>query len=85
MISNLYVKEAINNVKKRLKEDGMEYNKKLYDVNYSPKNPFSSVEYMPELETSTECNVYQVPFYHNLIGVPIYIINLRRIGIAFEV
>ena len=31
----------MNNVKKNLKEDGLEYNKNLSDVNYFPKNPFS--------------------------------------------
>ena len=56
MISDSYVKEAINNVKKRLKEDGLEYNKKLYEVNYSPNNPFSPVDYRLELNTSMECN-----------------------------
>ena len=35
-----YVKEAINNVKNSLKEDGLEYNKEIYDINYSQKNPF---------------------------------------------
>ena len=52
MISYSYIKEAINNVKKRLKEGGLKYNKKLYGVNYFPKNPFSSVDYSPELDTS---------------------------------
>ena len=47
MSSDSYVKEVINNVKKRLKEDGLEYNKKLSDVNYFLKNPISSLEYMP--------------------------------------
>ena len=41
MSSDLYIKEAINNVKKRLKEDVLEYNKKLSGVNYLPKNQFS--------------------------------------------
>ena len=59
MSSDLYVKESIKNVKKRPKEDGLEYNKKLYDVNYSPNNPFSSVDYMTELDTSRKCNKYQ--------------------------
>ena len=40
MRSDLYVKEEIKNVNKRLKEDGTEYKKKLYDINYYPKNPF---------------------------------------------
>ena len=45
-----YVNEAINNVPKSLKEYGLEYNKKLSDVNYFPKNPFSLVDYRTELE-----------------------------------
>ena len=45
MSSDLYVKEAINNLKKRLMEDGLGYNKNLSDVNYLPKNSFLSVEY----------------------------------------
>ena len=45
MSSDSYGKETINNVKKSLKKDGMEYNKNISDVNYLPKKPFSSVEY----------------------------------------
>ena len=33
-------------------EDGLEYNKKLSDVNYFQKNTFSSVDNSPELDTS---------------------------------
>ena len=40
MSSVSYVREAINNVKKRLKKDGLEDSKNIYDVDYSPKNPF---------------------------------------------
>ena len=60
MSSDSYVKKSINNVKKRLKEDGMEHIKKLSDVNYFPNNLFSSVDYKPELDTSVECNEYQM-------------------------
>ena len=49
--SDFYVKESIKNVKKRLKKYGLEYNKKLYDIRYSPKNLFSSVDYSLLLET----------------------------------
>ena len=41
MISDSYFKEAIKNVEKRLKEDGLEYNKNISDINYLPKNAFS--------------------------------------------
>ena len=40
MSSDSYSKEAIMNVNKRIKEDGLEYNKKLSGVNYLPENPF---------------------------------------------
>ena len=56
MISNFYVKETINNTKKGLKEDGLEYNKKLSGVNYFLENPFSSVKYWSELDTYMEFN-----------------------------
>ena len=56
MNSDLHVKEGINNGKKRLKEDGLEYNKKLSNVNYLLKSPFSSVDYSPELDISMGCN-----------------------------
>ena len=42
-IFNSYVKEAIKNVKKRTKDDIMVFNKKISDINYSPKNQFSAV------------------------------------------
>ena len=77
MGSNSYVKEAINNFKKRLKEGGLEYNKKLSDVNYSLKKPLLSVDYRAELYTSVECNECQVSFYQNLIGVLRFSIELR--------
>ena len=60
MRSDSYFKEAKKNVNKWLKEDGLEYKKKISDVNYSPKNLFSPVEYRPDLGTSMECNTYQV-------------------------
>ena len=34
-----YVKEDINIVKKRLKEDGLEYKNNLFDVNFFSKEP----------------------------------------------
>ena len=56
MRSDSYAKEVIKNMKKRLKEDGLDYNKKLSNIKYSPNNPFSPVDYGPELDTSMECN-----------------------------
>jgi hypothetical protein len=40
--SEQYVKEAVKNVKERLKEDGFIFNKKLSDPNYSPNAPLHS-------------------------------------------
>ena len=51
MISDSYVKLAINKIKKSLREDGLGYNKYISDVNHSPKKPFSSVGYRPEYDT----------------------------------
>jgi hypothetical protein len=85
MSSDSYVKEAIKNVKARLKKDGLEYNKKLSDINYSPQNPFSAVNYRPELDTSHGCSDEQVTLFQNLIGVLRWIVELGRIDIAFEV
>ena len=38
-----YGKEAINNVNKYMKDEKMEFNKKLSVINYSPKNTYSAV------------------------------------------
>ena len=54
MSSDSYVKEAIGNVKKRMKQEKMEFKKKFYDINYSPNNPLSAVECRPELDISSE-------------------------------
>ena len=85
MSSNTYVKEAIRNVKKRLEEDGFIFNKKLSDKSISCPQPFSSLSYRPELDTSAECTPEQSTYYQNLIGVLRWIVELGRIDIAFEV
>ena len=84
MGSATYIKNAVKNVKVRLKEDGFQYNSKLSSVEYSARQPFSAVEYRPELDTSLECNDEQINFYQNLIGVLRWIVELGRIDIAFE-
>ena len=85
MSSDLYVEEAIKNVEKRFKEYGLEYNNNISDFNYSTNNPFSSVDYRPELDKSMECTEYQSSFYQNLIGVLRFSIELRHIDTLFEV
>jgi hypothetical protein len=85
MSAEQYVTDSIKNLKKRLKEDGFEFNKKLSDVKYSPRNPFSNQKYRPELDTSTPCTDQQCEFFQNLIGVLRWIVELGRIDIHFEV
>jgi hypothetical protein len=80
-----YVREAVKNVKERVKRDGFHFNKKLSDPNYSPQSPFSNLKYRPELDTTEECNTSQLSFFQNLIGVLRWIVELGRIDINYEV
>ena len=52
MSSDYYAKEDIGNVKKHMKDEKMDFNEKLSDINYSPNNSFSEVEYTPDMENS---------------------------------
>ena len=47
MSSYSYVKEVIRKVKKHVKYNKIEFNKKLSGINYLPKNTFYAVEYRP--------------------------------------
>ncbi|GFH50430.1 hypothetical protein CTEN210_06904 [Chaetoceros tenuissimus] len=67
--SNSYLDKAIKNLKAKLKESGLEYNKKLSDPEYRPKQPFTTASYRPELDTSEECTDDQVTLFQNLIGI----------------
>ena len=84
MGSKTYVKSAVKNIKARLAEDGLRFNTKLSSVEYSAKQPFSSTEYRPELDTSTECTPEQTHFYQNVIGILRWLVELGRIDIAYE-
>ena len=81
MGSRSYVKEAIYNIKKQLSQDNLRSNKKLSGPNYLPKIPFSSLDYKSELDISLECNGSQINYFHNLIGVLRWIVELGRIDI----
>ena len=74
----------LKNVKARLKDDGFRFNTKLSSIEYSAKQPFSSNDYRPELDTSTECDANQTQFYQNIIGILRWTVELGRIDIAFE-
>ena len=85
MGSETYVGQAIKNLKKRLEQDGFVFNKKLSDIRSSASQPFSAVNYRPELDTTAECTVNQITFYQNLIGILRWIVELGRIDIGYEV
>ena len=80
-----YVRDSIKNVKARLLESQLEFNKKLSSMEYSPQNPFSNVKYRPELEVSRLCRDEEVNFYQNLIGILRWTVELGRIDIHHEV
>ena len=63
----------------------LKFNRKFSNPNYSPKVPFSSVEYKSELNISLECNYSEINYFQNLIGVLRWIVELGRIIIAYEV
>lgn len=84
MSSESYAKEAIKNVKQRLKDDRFRFNKKLSDPNYSLKCPFTSPDYRAELDVSAECTPEQTNYYQNLIEILRWLVELGRIDIAFE-
>ncbi len=85
MGSSTYVKAAVNNVKERLKHDNLRFDPKLSDPKISAKQPFSSLSYLPELDTSAFCDDAQATYYQNLIGVLRWIVELGRIDINYEV
>lgn len=85
MSSSRYVKDAVKTVKDRLKESGYKFHKKLSDINYSPKQPFSSTSYAAELDTSKECTDDEASLFQNMIGILRWAIELGRIDIAYEV
>ena len=80
-----YVKKAVKNLKKKLEKDHLQFNKKLSDPRVSAPQPFSSVNYCPELDTSVECSPEQTTLYQNIIGILRWTVELGRIDIAFEV
>ena len=80
-----YIIEAVKNVKKKMKEDGFEFDRKLSSTTYSPKQPFSSAKYRPELDGTAECDAKQHNYFQNLIGVLRWAVQLGRIDINYEV
>ena len=52
MGTETYVTYATKILKKRVATEGLEYNKKLSDVNYSPQQPFSNLHYRPDMDVT---------------------------------
>ena len=84
MGSQSYLKEAVQIVKKQLLQHNLKFNRKLSDVNYSSRAPFSLVDYKLELDTSLECNQGQTNYFQNSIGVLHWTIEFGSIDIADE-
>ena len=84
MGSRTYVKSAVKNIKARMAEDGFRFNPRLSSMDYSAKQPFSTTDYRPELDTSLECDENQTQFYQNIIGILRWLVELGRIDIAYE-
>ena len=85
MSAKQYCKEAVKNVKKKMKDSGFEFNRKLSDPAYSLQQPFLNLNYRPELDVLEMCNDEQYGYYANLIGVLWWMVKLGRIDIGFEV
>ena len=78
--ANSYVNEAIKIVKRGVLKRELTFpsGKK------SGKNPFSRLDYKPELDDTAYCNEDLVTFYQNLIGILRWSCELGRVDILFE-
>ena len=78
--ANSYVNEAIKIVKRGVAKHELTFpsGKK------SGKNPFSRIDYKPELDDSAFCDEELVTFYQNLIGILRWSCELGRVDILFE-
>ena len=71
--------------KKRTATEGFEYNKKISVVKYSPQQPFSNIQYRPDMGVPDEFSDSKIQFFHNLIGILIRTVELGLIDIAYEI
>ena len=53
-----YIKESMRDVKNCMKVKNMEFNKKISDINYSPKNPFMPLN--KDLSWTLQLNVNMI-------------------------
>ena len=84
MSSSNYVREALCNIKKDLKQNNLQFNKKLSDPNYLARTPFCPIDYRSELDTTMLCHDSSTNYFQNLIGVLRWIVELSQRDIAFE-
>jgi hypothetical protein len=68
MGSTSYIKNAAKNIKAQLTDDGLRFNPNLSDKNYSAKNPFSSNDYHPELDTKPNFIRILLVYYNGLLN-----------------
>ena len=85
MGAETYVTHAIKNLKNCMATKGFEYNKNLYDVNYYPQQPFSNIHYRPQMDVTDKCFDSQIQFFHNLIVIMRWTVELGRIDISYEI
>ena len=81
LAANSYVKEAVKNTKLQVAKYGLDYPR----IKRQGQIPFSNSMYRPELDQTKECNSEQVHLFQNLIGVLIWICELGRVDILYEV
>ena len=75
--STQYVQAAVRNVEEHLKKTGEK-------LPYKAPTPLSS-NYRPEIDVSLELGEIQAAYYHSLIGVLRWIVELGRVDIDVEV
>ena len=85
MSSSNFVREVLRNIKKDLKQNDLQFNKKLSYPNYSARTSFCPIDYRLELDTTMLCDDGLTNYFQNLIGVLRWIVELGRIDIAFAV
>ena len=73
-----YVKETVRICKTRVKE----FNLKFPTI--SPRTPYTSTKYRPELDTTPECDPAKITLYQNLIGICRWMCELGRLDILLE-
>ena len=85
MSSDDYVREALQNIKKDLTQNDLQFKKKLSDPNYFARILFCLIDYKSKLDTTVLYNDKLTNYFQNLIGVLRWNVELGRIDIPFEV